>query len=153
MRIRKVSQTTPIQAQVVDGYSTSQVDSYSANYVNNTFETKGKIIWTNSSPTSNFNAQTITLDESLDDYDMYEILVLQTTTNSRIMSTGRIPVGHGTIISYNTSSYLYRPTEAIVSGNTVYFEDAKGVVGTTVTVQNEAIIPMYIIGYNTGTFE
>lgn len=127
------------------------------NIINNNITEKiknvGKIIWTNPDPSINFSAQTILLDESLDDYDMYEILVLQTTTNSRIMSTGRIPVGHGTIISYNTSSYLYRPTEAIVSSNTVYFEDAKGVAGTTVTVQNEAIIPMYIIGYNTGIFE
>lgn len=34
MRIKKVSQTTSTQAQVVDGYSTSTTDSYSANYVN-----------------------------------------------------------------------------------------------------------------------
>jgi hypothetical protein len=117
------------------------------------YETKGKIIWTNPNPTNNFDAQTITLDESLDNYDEYEILVLQSTTNSRLISTGRIPVGHGTIISYNTSSYLYRPTGTIVSGDTISFEDGKGVVGTTVTVQNESIVPMYVIGYNTGLFE
>ena len=35
MRIKKVSQTTPTQAQVVDGYSTSAEDTYSCNYVNN----------------------------------------------------------------------------------------------------------------------
>lgn len=34
MRIKKVSQTTSTQAQVVDGYSTSTTDSYSCNYVN-----------------------------------------------------------------------------------------------------------------------
>lgn len=34
MRIKKVSQTTSTQAQVVNGYSTSTTDSYSANYVN-----------------------------------------------------------------------------------------------------------------------
>ena len=41
MRIKKVSQTTSIQAQVVDGYSTSTTDSYSCNYVNaiNTYST------------------------------------------------------------------------------------------------------------------
>lgn len=41
MRIRKVSQTTPTQAQIVDGYSTSTTDGYSANYVNglNTYST------------------------------------------------------------------------------------------------------------------
>lgn len=35
MRIKKVSETTSTQAQVVDGYSTSTTDSYSCNYVNN----------------------------------------------------------------------------------------------------------------------
>ena len=35
MRIEKVSQTTPTSAQIVDGYSTSTTDGYSANYVNN----------------------------------------------------------------------------------------------------------------------
>lgn len=34
MRIKKVSQTTSTQAQVVDGHSTSTIDSYSCNYVN-----------------------------------------------------------------------------------------------------------------------
>lgn len=34
MRIKKVSQTTSTQAQVVDGYSASTTDSYSCNYVN-----------------------------------------------------------------------------------------------------------------------
>ena len=35
MKIKKVSQTTSTQAQVVDGYSTSSRDSYSCNYINN----------------------------------------------------------------------------------------------------------------------
>jgi hypothetical protein len=41
MRIKKVSQTTATQTQVVDGYSTSATDSYSCNYVNgvNTYST------------------------------------------------------------------------------------------------------------------
>lgn len=41
MRIKKVSQTTATQAQVVDGYSTSSRDSYSCNYMNsiNTYST------------------------------------------------------------------------------------------------------------------
>lgn len=34
MRIKKVSQTTPVQAQIVDGYSTSSTDGYSAHYIN-----------------------------------------------------------------------------------------------------------------------
>lgn len=48
MRIKKVSQTTSTQAQVVDGYSTSTTDSYSANYVNGL---AGKVIYENSQGT------------------------------------------------------------------------------------------------------
>ena len=113
----------------------------------------GKIIWTNQNLTSNFGAQTITLNESLDNYDMYEILVAQSTSNTRLMSTGRIPVGHGTIISYNTSSYLYRPTGTIVNGSTIYFEDGKAVVSGTVSLANDSIIPAYVIAYKTGLFD
>ena len=57
MRIKKVSQTTSTQAQVVDGYSTSTTDSYSCNYVNNniqdvysTNEIKTNKIWINNKP-------------------------------------------------------------------------------------------------------
>lgn len=115
-------------------------------------ENKEKILWTNPNPTVSFPAQTVTLNESLDNYDMYEILVLQSTTNARLMSTGKIPVGHGTIISYNTSSYLFRPTGEVVSGSTISFEDGRAVAGGTVSIDNGVIMPMYVIGYKTGLF-
>lgn len=57
MRIKKVSQTTSTQAQVVDGYSTSATDSYSCNHVNNvikdvysTDEVKTNKVWINNKP-------------------------------------------------------------------------------------------------------
>lgn len=57
MRIKKVSQTTSTQAQVVDGYSTSTTDSYSCNYVNNnsqdiysTNEVKTNKVWIDGKP-------------------------------------------------------------------------------------------------------
>lgn len=37
MRIKKTSQTTPVQAEIVNAYSTSTEDGYSASYINNTF--------------------------------------------------------------------------------------------------------------------
>lgn len=40
MKIKKVSQTVPTSAQVVNGYGTSQTDTYSQEYSNNTFATK-----------------------------------------------------------------------------------------------------------------
>ena len=35
MRIKKVTQTTPVQAHLTNSYSTSTADGYSANYINN----------------------------------------------------------------------------------------------------------------------
>ena len=48
MRIKKVSETTPITGQVIDGYSESTTDGYSANYVNelNTYSTEEQRIGT-----------------------------------------------------------------------------------------------------------
>lgn len=43
--IIKVSQTTSTQAQVVDGYSESTTDAYSANYVNNVVPKIFKMVW------------------------------------------------------------------------------------------------------------
>ena len=91
MRIKKVSQTTPTQAQVVDGYSTSATDSYSANYVNklsnySTEETVcgmwidgkpiyRKVIDTTYSGTINTNIQ------NLDTMVKMNVLAKQTSTN------------------------------------------------------------------------
>lgn len=38
MRIRKISETTPTTSNIVNEYSTSTTDGYSANYVNNIIE-------------------------------------------------------------------------------------------------------------------
>lgn len=107
---------------------------------------KGEIIWTNQSPTSTFAAQTINLSESLDDYNCYEIIFKQSTANERYFSTGKIPVGHGTIL--NAYANNYRATETTVSRTTIDFENAS-YGGTT---DNGYVIPMYVIVYKTGVF-
>lgn len=99
----------------------------------------GKKIWTNASPTSSFASQTITLSESLSNYNYYEIVFRQNknATNERYFTTGKIPVGHGTILNaYGTS---YRPTGTSVSGNTISFESA--------SPDNNYAIPIYVKGY------
>lgn len=123
-------------------------------YVDNNFTPKGKILWTNLNPTSNFASQTITLDESLDNYDMYEVLCLQSTTNPRVLSTGKIPVGHGAFITVVSGQPRFRPTGTTVSGDTISFENCQQLtaIGSS-TIANEQLIPMYVIGYNTGLFE
>ena len=115
----------------------------------NEIKNQSKIICANDDPTTIFPSQTITLNESLSGYDFYEILFRQSNTANRIMTSGKIPVGYGTILSWNTAINIYRPTAAIVSGNTITFEDAK----TTNGVDNNTTIPLYVIGHKTGLFQ
>lgn len=116
---------------------------------------KGKIIWTNSSPTSDFAGQTITLDESLNNYDCYEIIFKQSMTGNRFYNTGQIPTGHGTILFYMSELYFWsRPISDTVSGTTITFQDCKvtSVVEHTHVTDNSRALPIYVIGYNTGLF-
>ena len=112
--------------------------------------TLGKSLWENPNPTASFSAQTITLSESLANYSCYEIIFRQNknVNNERYFSTGKIPVGHGTILSYNTSSNFYRATGTTVSGNTISFENAYA--GST--TDNDNVIPVYVIGYKSGVY-
>lgn len=67
MRIEKVSQTTPTSAQIVDGYSTSTTDGYSANYINNLL--KKTVLYENENGTSS----TITLSENATNFKKLDI--------------------------------------------------------------------------------
>lgn len=115
-----------------------------------------KIIWTNSNPTSAFSGQTINLNESLNNYDAYSIIFVKSSSGSqRYFNSGLIPVGYGTILGYLAGGvYFYRPISEIVSGSTITFEDGETVstqTGTT-TADNTRVIPLYVIGHNTGLF-
>ena len=144
MRIKKVSQTTSTQAQVIDGYSTSTTDSYSCNYVNGSV---GKILWTNSSPTSDFSSQTITLSSG--DYDFLEIFFC-----SNVQSNNKTFEIRKTIKNYDVT--LSTVVQNVNTYRIVRFTDAthlaveSGYAGTD--VQDRRCVPLYVIGYKTGAF-
>ena len=118
-------------------------------YVDNLYrKLAGTIVWTNSSPTSTFGAQTINLSKKFSDgYDSYEILFRQNNnaSNTRLLSTGVIPKGHGTILTYNTSAGTFRATGVTMGDQSITFEDAQP--------SNEVCIPMYVILYDKGLYE
>lgn len=151
MRIKKVSQTTSTQAQVVDGYSTSTTDSYSANYVNNL---TGKLLWTNSSPTADFADQDITL--SSDDYDVLEFYYRSDIGGNRGQSI-RVLKGYGVEFDMYSTSVATRTwrRRAVFTNNTKYhFENCIQLEqGQTTTTHNEYCVPLYVIGYKTGLFD
>lgn len=112
-----------------------------------------KILWTNSNPTSSFSGQTIQLSETLDNYDCYEIIHRQSTTNSRFLTTGKIPVGHGTFMANVLSLNQYRGTNEITSGSSVTFTAGyQAQQDGSFTEDNNLVIPVYVIGHKTGLF-
>ena len=67
---------------------------------------KGKILWANENPTNEFSGQNITLNN--DDYDSYTVICrFNTGSNLRIISSGLILKGYGTIISSNIDNGTY----------------------------------------------
>lgn len=106
------------------------------------------IAWTNPSPTSSFEGQTVTMSAKFSDgYDSYEILFRQNNneSNTRLMSTGIIPSSNGTILHYATSVANFRATITTMYDQTFTFENGNP--------SNTICIPVYIILHNTGLFE
>lgn len=109
--------------------------------------TLGKKLWENQNPTASFPSQTITLTESLANYSCYEIIFRQSKNASRMMTSGKIPVGYGTILGFEAGS-SFRATGTTVSGNTIDFENAQ----TSGATNNEYAIPVYVVGYKSGVY-
>lgn len=158
MRIKKTSQTTPVQAEVVNIYSESQENAYSCDYINNNFDNSGDILWSNSNPTDDFSNQTITLNSS--DYDAYELIYARSKSQNIRYSTGRIPKGSsfnifvfageesGGYLSYRYRNLNYVSDTSLSVSNCIQ----KIVTETTTGTANATCIPLYIIGYNTELF-
>ena len=104
MRIKKVSQTTPVQAQIVDGYSTSTTDGYSANYINQ----KTNII--TAIRTTDF---TITQSDAYVDIPFDDSVVIGTKLS---LSNGKVVIGSG-VSKVKISSKICLPSSGITAGH------------------------------------
>ena len=99
------------------------------------------LLWTNSSPTSNFAAQTVALD--LTEYSMVVVVFKFTTTLSYYgMAIGVINglTYVGSIIQYDSDDQVRR--EFTPSGSGVTFTDGRNKTG----VNNTYCVPVYIYG-------
>lgn len=121
---------------------------------------KIKKLWTNASPTSNFAAQTISLD--LSDYDFVKIEYLMATDgktdgvyNYNYVYACECPVGKTCILDFVGSQYggtSYTPTSnarrAKVIETGIQFGTAiqKAMGSTTATTNSNTIIPFAIYG-------
>lgn len=146
MKIKKKFQGIIDQmGRILNTKSNSQVDTYSADYINNMC----KVLWTNASPTSTFVGQTVTLNDSISNYKYYEIIFRQNTSIARIRSTGKIPSYSLTEIQDSGVTNKRRTVTALsltsitFSGGMCYATYGSG----TDTANNDVIIPYQILGY------
>lgn len=131
------------------------------NAINELVNARGTLLWTNSTPTAEFLAQTIQLD--LSNYDELEI-IYYTDVNANEwkakQTTGRIPIENDVytlmgqyIFSEVTGSHpqlfgrYYKTTS---SG--VQFEVGRDYNGSSVSTRNYSGVPLYIIGHKTNIF-
>ena len=149
----KPSTNTPINATNLNQLQTNVENAITenTNAINGvSTNLGGTILWTNSNPTSNFGNQTITLNS--DDYDLYEIIYQQSTSNNRTLNSGKIKPLTGTILHYSTSLNYYRATSQTDKKSMSFDEGNSCYSYAQATANNQIIIPLYVIGYKTGLF-
>ena len=152
MRIKKTSQTTPIQAQVVNTQSNSTTDSYSCDYVNNNFAGKGIVLWENQSPTSSFAGQTIALNSN--NYDYFIVLTYNNTSQKMIINNGLFPKGENCSIDQcatgGNNDYGWIRTRMITYVDDTHLQFLDGKAQKTNanghSTDNTVLIPIKIIG-------
>lgn len=108
---------------------------------------KPVVLWQNSSPTSAFAGQEITLNEDISNYKYYEVIVVYLNSQNHLFNTGRIPTTNTTIINC-CSTINYRRFITSVSGNKITFGNGQKVsTYGTGTDDNTYLIPYQILGY------
>ena len=110
----------------------------------------GMILWTNSSPTSTFDTQTVTLSSG--NYDFYEIYCAYNNGNANMYVTGYKTIkGKGMVMDnqgYGSGLSVRRKVD-YTDATHLLFSTAYG----GANIDNGYLIPIYIIGYKTGLFD
>lgn len=88
MRIKKTSQTTPVEAEVVNTYSSSTNDVYSCDYSNKKIE--GTVLYENANGYDLTPNGTITLNDNLSNYNYIDIIVSTPSSAGASISVHRI---------------------------------------------------------------
>lgn len=108
-----------------------------------------KILWNNPSPTSAFAAQTITLSSG--DYDFYEVFFIYNTTSASQYANGFKSIKEkgviGFEIGYAAGTLIRRKIDYTDATHLLVYDGMNGN-----SADNGIMIPIYVIGYKTGTF-
>ena len=117
---------------------------------------QGAILWVNPNPSSNFSAKNITLSSG--NYDILEIFYSNAPGTNYIYSS-RIYKGKSTFLTVNhisgSNTVFHRWRAFDYSNDTTYSISTGTQQGTNSASSDNSIsyiIPLYVIGYNTGLF-
>lgn len=146
MKIKKIANSVGLVGNVTNEYSESIQDSYACAYVNGFH---GKVLWTNSEPTSEMSIGTkISLSSA--DYDMLEVIFVDNVSSAEkgILSVRMIKGYNWRLSNIVNNVMTYR---LITRNSDTEFTVGNGFAGTE--VQERRCVPLYVIGYKTGLFE
>lgn len=120
---------------------------------------KGKILWTNPSPSLSFSSQNITLNSS--DYDIIEIFYRSTPSFSNYRGSIRVlKGGSGEITLSDTGTFsgvlqncIILRTFAYTNDTTYDISRAQYRYGTSGSYQvDDILVPLYVVGYKLEIF-
>lgn len=115
---------------------------------------KGTILWSNSQPASEFDAQYIEFED--DDYDMFKIFFSTSINSADTRSIDLLCDGYSNLSCIDEDFYLCsREVNNRIDGKirieAAYRKDSSSSTNPT-SSDNERCIPLYIVGYKTGLF-
>lgn len=137
------SSTNPVENRIVKQYVDTQIALLNNNIHN------GSILWTNPNPSSDFSASTITLNSS--DYDILIWLFQRQSSQTTLISPTITIKGYsGMAFSQTATGENRRRGCEYLSDTTYSISDSIAPDGN---VYNGSIIPLLVIGINTGLFQ
>lgn len=116
---------------------------------------KPVVLWQNSSPTSDFASQTITLNDSLANYSFYEVIYKTSKDENIGLNSGKIPTSMGTTLfgGFNGTDggVRNRNRPIVIASNTTMNIGNTNTINTSnntyTATENGRLIPYQILGY------
>lgn len=126
--------------KIGSGISVASDGTISANYAGSEFV----LLWTNASPTTDFGAQTISID--LSDYAAILVETNEHTSNTNRTSNLMLVNGDTYYMHTDSSTFQFRLATVNTTGITFGQGNIVSTYGAAGTVQNSRVIPEYIYG-------
>lgn len=116
----------------------------------NSIGSSGTLLWTNPSPENSFAAQDLDI-LNFDQYDIFEII----TTECQIFKFyGNVLGMQNTYMSYTSSNFYVYSRELTIGPGSLLVNDCNyyELTHNRNSIDNDILVPMYVIGYKTNLF-